>query len=269
MRNFYQNNQNSPWFDKFSKTQQWLQEEEELRLQNAKLKRPDTKWVYERTALLDVILDRQPLQIGLGRLPDWLRNKREVIALDTFNDNLCLFRCLAVHRSARIDRFTRRARELAESFFAVYPGLRDRLTLRHLPKLERHFKQGITAYTVFPNGDFSLSHSPANYDKVGTPTMTIGIHNGHSFLITNINKVTNNYTCIECDARFTQACHLTRHAQRCTRGQTKTVCPGKRILAPESAFEKAFYPEGLLAYLLISSELELHYLASSIPSSFP
>lgn len=74
--------------------------------------------------------------------------------------------------------------------------------------------------------------------------MTIGIHNGHSFLITNINKVTNNYTCIECDARFTQACHLTRHAQRCTRGQTKTVCLGKRIIAPESAFEKAFYPEG-------------------------
>lgn len=50
----YQNNHNSPWFHKFSKTQQWLQEEEELRLQNAKLKRPDTKWVYERTALLDV-----------------------------------------------------------------------------------------------------------------------------------------------------------------------------------------------------------------------
>ena len=72
--------------------------------------------------------------------------------------------------------------------------------------------------------------------------MTIGIFEEHAFLITDINKVTNNFTCGNCGARFTQACHLSRHTKTCSRGQTKFDCPGNRIFAPESAFEKAFYP---------------------------
>ena len=81
---FYQANKKSGWLSTLTQTQHWVQEQEELRLQNAKFDRPNTKWVYERTLLVDVtvILDRQPLQIGLGRLPDWLRNKREVNGLD-------------------------------------------------------------------------------------------------------------------------------------------------------------------------------------------
>ena len=98
----YYTNINSPWFPKLSKTKEWLQEQEELRLQGAQIDRPNTKWVSQRHMLVDlkVILDRQPLQIGLGRLPDWIRNKHEVISLDNYNDNLCIFRCVAVHRGA-------------------------------------------------------------------------------------------------------------------------------------------------------------------------
>ena len=190
-----------------------------------------------------VILDRQPLQIGLGRLPDWIRNKREVISLDTYNDNLCLFRCMAVHRGSHRRFNTRRPRELAQSFFAAYPKLTF-ATSQQLHLLEKHFKPGIAAYSVTSEGDFILTYTPSNYDKVSYPTMTIGLYEGHAFLITDINKVTNNYTCGECMARFTKSVNLTRHAARCTRGQTNISCPGNRILAPESAFKKAFYPEG-------------------------
>ena len=73
--------------------------------------------------------------------------------------------------------------------------------------------------------------------------MTVGLYDGHDFLITDVNKVTNNYTCGECLARFTRADNLNRHIKTCTRGRTNISCPGNRILAPESAFEKAFYPE--------------------------
>ena len=112
----YYTNTNSPWFPKLSKTKEWLTTQEELRLQGAKIDRPNTKWVFQGHMLVDlkVILDRQPLQIGLGRLPDWIRNKREVISLDTNNDNLCLFRCMAVHRGAHKRDNTRKARELAD-----------------------------------------------------------------------------------------------------------------------------------------------------------
>ena len=41
--------------------------------------------------------------------------------------------------------------------------------------------------------------------------MTVGIYGAHAFLIIDINKVTNNYTCGECLARFTQTDNLVRH----------------------------------------------------------
>ena len=74
--------------------------------------------------------------------------------------------------------------------------------------------------------------------------LTPGIYANHAFLITNINKVANNYACGQCNARFTQATHLTRHSKTCARGQTVVDCPGEKIVAPESAFERAFYPKG-------------------------
>ena len=180
---FYQTLGTSPWLATLTASQNWVKQQEELRLENQR--RPNTQWAYEKTLMLyvKVILDHQPLLIGLRRLPDWLRNKPGVVFLDTFGDNLCLFRCIAVHLGAHVRENIRRTRELAEAFFAQRPGLRNRLTDKHLPLLESHFKQGIAAYTVQPNGDFLLTHLPANYDKVGRPVMTIGVYEGHAFLI--------------------------------------------------------------------------------------
>ena len=75
--------------------------------------------------------------------------------------------------------------------------------------------------------------------------MTIGIYGEHAFLITDINKVTNNYTCGDCGSRFTLVGNLARHAKTCSRGETKFDCPGNRILAPESAFERPFIPKAV------------------------
>ena len=238
-------NTNSPWFSRLSETKVWLQEQKALRLQGENIDRPNTKWVFQRHVFVDlkVILDRHPLQIGFGRLPDWLRNKREVMSLDIYNDNKCLFRCIAVHRGADRRFNTRKTRELEQSFSAAYPKL-PFITLQHLPLLEKHFKQEIAVYSVTSEGDFILIHQPSHYDKVSYPTMDMGIYENHAFLILDINKVTNNYTCGECMARFTKSCNLKRHIKTCTSGLTKINCPGNQILAPESAFEKAFYPEG-------------------------
>ena len=192
---------------------------------------------------LKVILDRQPLQIGQGRLPNWFRNKHKVISLDTYNDNLCLFRCIAVHQGANKQFNTRRAKELAQSFFATYTKL-TAVTSQQFNLLEKHFKQGIAVYSVRNADDFILIHQPSDYEKVSHPTISMGIYEGHAFVIKDINKVTNNYTCGECMARFTKSCNLTHHIKTCTSGRTEINCPGYQILAPESAFKKAFYPEG-------------------------
>ena len=240
----------SPWLETLTSAENWVKQQEELRLENQH--RPNTQWVYEKTSMVyvKVILDRQPLAIGQGCLPDWLRNKRDVIPLDIFNDKLCLFRCIAVHRGAHVRRNIRRTRELAETFFAKRPGLRNRLTARHVPLLEEHFKQGIAVYEVQPNGAFHLTHLPANYDRVGQPVLTMGLYNGHAFLIRDIKKVTRDFTCGDCQARFTKPCDLVRHAtSHCSLGQTKTIHPNKRISASASAYENSFYPEDCCSFI--------------------
>ena len=80
--------------------------------------------------------------------------------------------------------------------------------------------------------------------KEKNPPMTIGIFKEHAFLITDLEKVTNTCACAHCDARFTKSCHILRHAVSCTKGQTKIKCPGERIFAPQSLFERVFYPKG-------------------------
>ena len=199
---YHRDNGTSPWFETLAAAEDWVRRQEELRLENRHT--PDTKWTYVRTkrVYVKVILDRHPLFLGLGRLPDWLRNKHGVLSLDTYRDNRCLFRCIAVHWGAKVRDNMRNTRELENSFFARLPGLRNRLTDKHLPLLERHFKQGIAAYTVQPNGDFILTHFPANYDKVGRPVLTMGLYAGHAFLIKNLAQVARSFTCADCQARL-------------------------------------------------------------------
>ena len=188
----------SPWFETLVAAREWVSRQEEARLANPD--RPNTKWSYELTksVYVKVILDRHPLFLGLGRLPDWLRNKHGVLSLDTYDDNLCLFRCIAVHWGATPKRNMRKTCELEKAFFTQRPGLRNRLTDKHLSLLENHFKQGIAAYTVQPNGDFILTHVPANYDQVGRPLLNMGLYDGHAFLITDLKQVAGTYTCGEC-----------------------------------------------------------------------
>ena len=242
----------SPWFETLVASREWVGRQEEARLSN--LNRPNTKWSYDFTkaVYVKVILDRHPLFLGLGRLPDWLRNKHGVLSLDTYEDNLCLFRCIAVHQGATPKHNMRKTRELENSFFTQRPGLRNRLTDKHLSLLEKHFKQGIAAYTVQPNGDFILTHVPANYDQVGRPLLNMGLYDGHAFLITDLKQVAGTYTCGDCQARFTRADNLVRHvANNCSRGQTKINCLNNRIKAPSSAYERVFYPEQTCSFVAI------------------
>ena len=44
-----------------------------------------------------LVASKEPL-MGCGPLSDWLRVKRCIYALDTFDDNLCVWRCLAIYK---------------------------------------------------------------------------------------------------------------------------------------------------------------------------
>lgn len=72
----------------------------EERLDSENIESPYTKYAFEGYLMVEVkwIEDpQQPLQVGAGLLPDWLRHKKGTFALDNYDDQLCIFRCIAVH----------------------------------------------------------------------------------------------------------------------------------------------------------------------------
>ena len=135
-------------------------------------------------------------------------------ALDTYRDNLCLWRCIAVHKGARPDRSTEAARGLAKSFYKLQNTPTDfgKTSLDELEKVEMHLNKG-TAFSdwlgirvYIPERTetevvWHLTRNPAPQFK---NIMTIGIFGEHAFLIKNITKFAKTYECNHCHARFTQ-----------------------------------------------------------------
>ena len=71
----YFQNKRSPWFERISEARQWLEEQEENRLQSENIERAHKKWVFEANLMVEVeiIEDLQApssSHIGAGRLPD-------------------------------------------------------------------------------------------------------------------------------------------------------------------------------------------------------
>ena len=142
------------------------------------------------------VFDRQAL-LGSGLLPGWLHNlahSRQMVALDTFDDNLCLWRCIAVYHGALPHRSTQAARELAKGYFQLKkaPANVPKTSLDELEKVESHFNQGqgfadwlgIRVYEPEhqQNGEilWRLRKNPQESLK---KIITIGVYEGHAFLI--------------------------------------------------------------------------------------
>ena len=267
----YYQNKGSPWMKTYAAAENWIREMEAARLESDNIERPDTKWFFESHLSVDVkvVMDRQPL-MGTGPLPNWLRNlanagrKQAMVTLDTYRDNLCLWRCIAVHRGARPDRSTEAARDLAKSFYKLrnMPSTWEKTSLDELEKVEMHLNKGkvladwlgIRVYMPeLANADeieFGIETSPRivwhlmrNPAQQIKNVMTIGLYGDHAFLIKDITKLAKSYECNHCHARFTKACNLQRHAERCAQGKTVIDCPGEKVEAPQTAYQKAFYPK--------------------------
>ena len=141
---FYKQQKGSPWINDFVKAEIWVNEKENKRLNPDNIERPNTKWTFIKFSNIEVkaVLDNQPM-LGTGPLPDWLRNLahgRKMVSLETFRDNMCVWRCIAVFQGARLDRCTQSARQLARGFFKLDIVLRTYLD--ELDKVEGYLNKG-------------------------------------------------------------------------------------------------------------------------------
>ena len=136
-------------------------------------------------------------------------------------------------------------------FFKI--NIVPRTCLDELDKVEKYLNKGkqlrewigIRVYEpeLQQNGEiyWNLRKNPS--DKLKN-IMTIGIHEGHAFLIKDITKLAKTYVCKDCQGRFTKVWNLQRHTKTCSQGRTIIDCPNEKVEPPPTAYERTFYDKG-------------------------
>ena len=211
-------------------------------LQWAVAQRPNSDWVCEHvtnaTFFLNRIVDHPIGCVGIN-LPDYVKNNKAIFGLEkdcyrktTYNDNLCLFLCLALHLGRE-----------AAALYAEYTDTPVRhfagVTLDELDKVETTFKTNVFVYKLVEIADGKTTaelvcRSMGHY----TETMYLNLYEAHFSYIKDIRMYSHSYKCSKCEqALWKSPYHLHRHERTCTEG-IKRVYKGGVYRPPSSIFER-------------------------------
>ena len=218
-------------------------------LQWAVAQRPNSDWVCEHvtnaTFFLNRIVDHPIGCVGVT-LPDYVKNNKAIVRLAKdengaiYNDNLCLFRCLALH--------------LGREAAALYPEYTDTsahdfagVTLDDLHKVESKFKTNVVVYQLveIDNGKTMaelVRRSPAQYQE----TMYLHLYEAHFSYIKDIRMYSHSYKCSKCEQALWKCPYdLHRHELTCEAGVNQ-IYKGGVYRPPSSIFER-LDDEGIIA----------------------
>ena len=235
-----------------------------------------SKGVYEgrvrfTSVSTKIILSNEPL-LGCGPLPKWLADKKCVYAIDKIDDNLCLWRCLAIHQrilkgEKRPEEKTNRdALKLARDFYKR-PNLKrgdvKPTRLVDFENIAKQFKVNIRLFEPKRNEDETAWRLVfgKNQFKKNLPCVDIGLfvyedhdeeqaekdnrylRQGHCFFIKDIELLTKTWECVGCRQRFNRHDNYNRHVTggTCGGGKTKLICPGEKFERIMNSTEKVFY----------------------------
>ena len=186
-----------------------------------------------------MVAPNEPL-IGCGPLPDWLRKIRCIYAIDTFDDNFCVWRCLAIRKQKDIKRgtefITKAALNLAREYYGDNKLKRKDVRPTKLVDFEgigRHHNANIMLYE--PKKDSGKDTGSTwwlVYGKIQhkseSPAVNMGLFQGHCFHIKKMDLLCKRWECKGCWQIFTRDENLIKHLKegRYTRGKTKIICSG-------------------------------------------
>ena len=237
----------------------------------------NSKGVYEGRVLFTsvstkIILSNEPL-LGCGPLPKWLADKKCIYAIDKINDNLCFWRCLAIHQrimkgKKRPEEDTNReALKLARDFYRKPNLKREDVKPTRLVDFEniaKQFKVNIRLFELAKGSKtvWKLVFGKNQFKK-NLPCVDIGLfvygdydededeedkrysRQGHCFFIKDIELLTKLWECGGCGQRFNDHRNYNRHVTgvTCGGGKTKLICPGTKFRRIMNSSEKVFYGE--------------------------
>ena len=218
-------------------------------LQWAVAQRPNSDWVCELVTNATFFLNKivhHPIGCVDVNLPDYVKRNKAIVRLDKdshgviYRDNLCLFRCLAIHQGCDV-------RCIEATVATLYAKYTDNtpvhdfvgVTLEDLSKIEATFDVNVVVYKLDEITDGKTTaelvrRSPCQYIE----TMYLNLYEAHFSYIKDIRMYSHSYKCSKCDqALWKSPYHLHRHERTCTEG-IKRVYKGGVYRPPSSIFER-------------------------------
>ena len=183
-------------------------------------------------------------------LPVYIKKKKRVIGLETepnnkkrYNDNLCLFRCQALHRGCDLYRLEPVVKMLYEAYDRDHVPMEEfaGVTLDDLYRVETTFQTNVCVYKLVKldteDGKSTaelVRRSLCKYPE----TMYLNLHEAHVSFIQDVRMYSNSYRCRKCgDSLWKDAWALCRHERTYT-GCVRRVYPGGVYHLTPSVFER-------------------------------
>ena len=244
-------------------------------LQWAVAQRPNSDWVCEHVTNATFFLNRivqHPIGCVGVTLPDYVKNNNAIVGLAKdehgaiYNDNLCLFRCLALHLGREAAALYAEYTDTSVHDFAG-------VTLDDLHKVESKFETNVVVYQLveIDNGKTMaelVRRSPAQYQE----TMYANLHESHYSYIQDIGKYCHSYRCRKCgDSLWKCPWELLRHERTCE-GGIRRVYKGGVYRPPSSIFERlddeGIIVEDVLRYYpyRVTFDFECYFDRDNVPA---
>ena len=217
-------------------------------LQWAISQRPNSDWVCERvtnaTFFVNKIVKHPIGCVGVS-LPDYVKNNKAIVGLTKdkhgviYRDNLCLFRCLALHQGCDV-------RRLETTVVTLYAKYTDTLVhdfagvpLDELDKVETTFDVNVCVYKLVPTGNEKtkaeiVRRSLCSYAQ----TIYLNLYETHFSYIKDINTYCHSWRCRNCETSLWKSpYHLHRHESTCEAGVNR-IYKGGVYQPPSSIFQR-------------------------------
>ena len=211
-------------------------------LQWAVAQRPNSDWVCEHvtnaTFFLNRIVDHPIGCVGVT-LPDYVKNNKAIVGLEKdnhrhaiYNDNLCLFRCLALHLGREAAALYAEYTDTSVHDFAG-------VTMDDLSKIEATFGVNVVVYKLDESTDGTTTAELVRRSTgCGKTTMYVNLHESHYSYIQDIGKYCHSYRCRKCgDSLWKRPWELHRHESTCEAGVNR-IYKGGVYRPPSSVFER-------------------------------
>ena len=218
-------------------------------LQWAVAQRPNSDWVCEHvtnaTFFLNRIVDHPIGCVGIN-LPDYVKNNKAIVRLDKdshgviYRDNLCLFRCLALHLEATVVTLYAKYTDIPVHDFAG-------VTIEDVHKVESKFKTNVVVYQLveIDNGKTMaelVRRSPAQYQE----TMYLNLYEAHFSYIKDIRMYSHSYKCSKCEQALWKCPYDLHRHELTSEAGVNQIYKGGVYRPPSSIFER-LDDEGIIA----------------------